>query len=244
MKKKFLATIASLALALTVVAPVSAATKPTGDASSDNIRNATNAVINETTKNSDNSSLKPSGVPGVEISYLLRDDKDNIYDNAIEPFVNQAVKNSLKGSGEGIKAENIDAIYYFDLTADEPGRITFKMKNAESGGYAAIYHYTGDYSDEDGLTAQYVKIKSGGRVTANFNSYSPVAIIATSNTSAQALVDTLYYTAGTDQSSGLSATIAGSENAPLLIGSCVLIVAIIIGTVAWKKKKGTTETAA
>ncbi len=243
MKKKFLVTIASLALALTVIAPVSAATKPTGDASSENVRSSTSAVISETTQNSDNSSLKPSGVPGINISYLLRDDKDNIYYNAVEPFVNQAVKNTLKGSGDGIKAENIDAIYYFDLTADEPGRITFKLKNAESGGYAAVFHYTGDYTDEDGMTAQYVKIKSGGRVTANFNSYSPVAIIATSNTSAQSLVDTLYYTAGTDQASGLSATIAGMENAPLLIGSCVVIVAVIIGTVAWKKKKGTTAAA-
>ena len=34
-----------------------------------------------------------------------------------------------------------------------------------------VLHYTGNASDEDGVTAKYCKISSAGKVTAHFNSF-------------------------------------------------------------------------
>ena len=77
--------------------------------------------------------------------------------------------------------------------------------------YAIVLHYTGNASDEDGITAQYVKITSAGKLTAHFNSFSPVAIIATDVSGAQTLANTYSHEMGSDTASVTSAATAGAS---------------------------------
>ena len=89
------------------------------------------------------------------------------------------------------------------MTADSAGDYTFKledsMADAMSGDcYAIVLHYTGNASDEDGVTAQFCKISAAGKVKAHFNSFSPISVIATNVTSAQKLVNTYNHSAGSN----------------------------------------------
>lgn len=86
-------------------------------------------------------------------------------DNGIKAAVKKFVENRAKilnGAGDVTKADaaNLKGIYYFDLKADQPGDVTFKLEDKVPGdamsgdAYAIVLHYTGNAADEDGITAQ------------------------------------------------------------------------------------------
>lgn len=242
MKKRLLALFAVMALSITMVMPVSAGVqepeKP-DEVNSSVIRQTTNQVIGQAENNANSSTMKVSGPSNVRAGVVYTTDSENLHENGIIPFVQECVKNSLdKDNSSKLYVRDLDAIYYFNLTADEPGQVTFKLDDAAvtPGGYAVVMHYTGNPQDQDCITAQYVKIGSGGRVTANFNSYGPVAIIATSTESAQKMVNSYYIAEGSDQAGMFYATVNGG-NTMILIISGIAVIAVIAGTVAWKKKK-------
>ena len=242
MKKKVFALLAVMALSLTMVMPVSAGMMDPGkqdDVDSSMIRQYTNQVIGQAENCGNASTMKVSGPSNVQASVVYSSDSDNIHENGITPFVRECVKNSLdKDNSSKLYIKDIDAIYYFNLTADEPGQVTFKLDDAfvTPGGYAVVMHYTGNPQDQDCITAQYVKIGSGGRVTANFNSYGPVAIIATSTESAQKMVNSYYIAEGSDQSGMFFATVNGG-NSTIIIISGIAVIAAVAGTLVYRKRK-------
>jgi hypothetical protein len=228
MKKRILSLVAALALAATVVAPVNAAsplldndkTKGTYtsealvklDKNSSKDKDAVDAIVgvlsNVKTANKD---LKPSGAADAKVNVVTGDAKDNLMDNGIKPVVKEFVKASRENkvsSGEKCGVDMLRGIHYFDLTASQTGDVTFKVDDSMNSDamngdcYAVITHYTGNAADEDGITAQYCKISSAGKVTAHFNSFSPVAIIVTTSESAQRLVNTYSHSAGSDAGTG------------------------------------------
>lgn len=172
------------------------------------ITSATKNMVTAVSANLKSTELKPSGAADVKVNVVSGAAKDNLLDNGVHPAVKKFVENrakALAGSPQAGKADasNIKGIYYFDLTASQPGDITFKLEDAltsvmSGDAFAIVLHYTGNAADEDGITAQYCKISSAGKVTAHFNSFSPVAIIATNVESAQTLVNTYSHDAGSD----------------------------------------------
>ncbi len=268
MKKRLLAMVAALSMAMVFVTPVCAAeinwnrinwdsTDWTDSSYWDDVdditeyqptsqdyRTVANSLINAKEANANSSKIRVSGPTNAQVGIVYSNDYDNLYDSGIYPTVYEFAKNSVNGivgkdNVSKAYGQDIDSIYYFNLKADEPGQVTFKLDSGSvtPGGYAIVLHYTGNPQDEDGVTAQYVKISNSGSVSAYYNSYGPVAIIATDVNSAQKLVNTYYLTAGTDQAMGLSATIAAGENMPVFILTGIAVVAVIAGTVVYKKKK-------
>jgi hypothetical protein len=242
MKKRILSLVAALALAATVVAPVQATTTltTTKDANggvsfisteiTDDGKDTVNSIVDKlsSTAKSANGDLKPSGAANAKANVVTGSAKDNLMDNGIKPAVKEFVKVSKKrqvdGKAEAGKCgvESLRQIYYFNLTADQPGDVTFKIDQDENGkaqdgdSYAIILHYTGNAADEDGITAQYCKISSAGKVTAHFNSYSPVGIIATTSHSAQELVNTYSHSAGSDAGNAAATTTTPAVTAPVV----------------------------
>lgn len=232
MKKRIMTLVAALALAATVVAPVNAA-KPSDTAgyssarlatenNSSNDKDAVDKITGAATNvKSANGDIKPAGVADAKVSVVTGNAKDNLMDNGIKPVVKEFVKASREDkvrSGEKCGVEMLRGIHYFDLTASQTGDVTFKVDDAMNQDaltgdcYAIITHYTGNAADEDGITAQYCKISSAGKVTAHFNSFSPVAIIVTTSESAQRLVNTYSHSAGSDagSASAVQTTPAGT----------------------------------
>ncbi len=158
-------------------------------------------------KEANSEKLNPTGVSNAKISLVVNDDFSDIMDKTIKPvmteFAKASIKLSVNGAKPGTSAEDVKAIYYGKLQADQPGDITFtieeKFSDAFTGNaYALVLHYTGKSSDDDGVTAQYAKISANGRVKAHFNSYSPFAILVTEEENLQMLVNTYYHSAGSD----------------------------------------------
>jgi hypothetical protein len=223
MKKRILSLVAALAVAATVVTPVHAGElKVLSSSVSDDSKQTVDTVTDTLTSKakSANSDLKPSGASNAKANVVTGNAKDNLMDNGIKPAVKEFVKVSKKRNdptspkAEAGKAgvESLRCIYYFDLTADQTGDVTFKIDQEENGdaldgdSYAIVLHYTGNAADDDGITAQYCKISSAGKVTAHFNSFSPVAIIVTTGTSAQQLVNTYSHSAGSDAGNAAATT--------------------------------------
>jgi hypothetical protein len=229
MKKRILSLVAALALAATVVAPINAAkatpAEKTGyNSSSLNDKVGAGEKKGETDKKivddlfgaasdvkSAQKDLKPSGAADAKVNVVTGDAKDSLIDNGVKPVIKEFVKATKEDkvrSGEKCGVDMLRGIHYFDLTASQTGDVTFKvddeMNNDAMNGdcYAVITHYTGNAADEDGITAQYCKISSAGKVTAHFNSFSPVAIIVTTSESAQRLVNTYSHSAGSDAGTG------------------------------------------
>ncbi len=173
------------------------------------VNSVTKTVIGNAQDGLDAGKIIMTGASGAKISVVAGDDKENIEENGITPAVKEFVKNYIKlVNGEDVKGKGTSAdiagIYYFTLKADEPGDITFKLQEEAlegmgDDGYCIVLHYTGKTEDEDGITAQYVKVTSAGKLTAHFNSYSPVAIIVTTLSSAQTLVNTYNHAIGSDE---------------------------------------------
>ena len=264
MKKRLFAVLAAMVLSMTTALPVFAESdinwnsidwsNPNYDAletndfspSGSDYRKAAEAIINQKENNANSSKIKVSGPANVSTTFVYSDEYDQIYDNGIYPTVYEFAKNSVntvagRDNASKAKGEDIDSIYYFNVKGDEPGEVTFRMSDGylTPGGYAIVLHYTGNPMDQDGVTAQYVKVSSGNTVKAYMSSYGPVAIIATSTDSAQKLVNTYYLTAGTDAQMGFAATIVSGENAPIFILTGAAILAVIAGTIVYKKKKAT-----
>jgi hypothetical protein len=222
MKKRILCLVAALAVAATVVTPVNAAggAMVTSSSITTDGKDKVDSTVDACTKDakSAQSDLKPSGAANAKVNVVTGNAKDNLMDNAVKPAVKEFVKVSKKrtvdGKPETGKAgvESLRCIYYFDLTADQTGDVTFKIDQEENGtaldgdSYAIVLHYTGNAADDDGVTAQYCKISSAGKVTAHFNSFSPVAIIATTEHSAQTLVNTYSHSAGSDAGNAAATT--------------------------------------
>lgn len=233
MKKRILSLVAALALAATVVAPVSAANTVCGkydsttllsygknDSSHD--KDAVDVIFgNATDVKTGQKDLKPSGAADAKINVVTGDAKDSLVDNGMKPLIKEFVKASREGkvaNGEKAGVENLRHAYMFDLTASQTGDVTFKCdadSDAMNGDcYAVVLHYTGNAADEDGVTAQYCKISSAGKVTAHFNSFSPVAIQVTNVESAQRLVNTYSHSAGSDAGTGSAAVATTATPAP------------------------------
>jgi hypothetical protein len=214
MKKRILCLVAALAVAAMVVTPANAAVKKYNSSEFEGTTANQNTKVNtivdgQTGVSSAQSDIKPSGAAGAKVSVVTGSAKDNLMDNGIKPCVKEFVKATEKGeAGKGkVGVSQLRGIFYFDLTADQTGDVTFKVDadgdaaqaDACNGDqYAIVLHYTGNAADEDGITAQYCKISAAGKVTAHFNSFSPVAIITTTSTSAQQLVNTYSHSAGSD----------------------------------------------
>lgn len=157
--------------------------------------------------------LKPSGVADVKVNVVAGSDRDNIIDNGVKPLIKEFVKASndrlANKSGSGSKAEMdaLEAVYYGNVSASQPGNVTFKIEDKidisaydRSGNdpYAIVLHYTGNAADEDGITSQYCKISSAGKVTAHFNTYGAFAIVVTRDPNAQRLANTYSHSVGSD----------------------------------------------
>jgi len=240
MKKRILSLVAALALAATVVVPVQAAAKnadgkpsdgkydssylqSVGKDDSSHDKDAVDWQFNTKSENmkSANSDLKPSGAANAKVNVVTGSAKDNLVDNGIKPVIKEFVKATRKGESGKCTVGMIQGIQYFDLTADAAGDVTFKIDdtlNAAMTGdnYAIVLHYTGNAADEDGITAQYCKISSAGKVTAHFNSFSPVAIISTTATSAQNLVNTYSHSAGSDAGNAAAVAQTPAVQAPVV----------------------------
>ena len=201
----------------------------------DKIKTATDAMLGAATNKLNADKLKPSGVADVKISVVSGDAKDNIMDNGIKPIVKKSVENRAKNLNGGSAGDQIDCadivgIYYFNLTASATGDVTFKMEDEvdATDGYAFVLHYTGISSDEDGITAQFVKVNGSGKVTAHFNSFSPVAIIATTCNSAQKLANSCSFNMGSDDpaSTALSSsatTVVGTTTGSTSVGTATTV---------------------
>jgi hypothetical protein len=241
MKKRIFTLVAALAIAATTVAPVQARTYSTSDlggyTSTELKKNkddgskdkaATDKIVDNLSAqvSSANGDLKPSGAANAKVNVVTGNAKDNIMDNGIKPAVKEFVKASRKGdAGNGkVGVESLRGIHYFDLTADQTGDVTFKVDVSDGfnsdaldgDSYAIVLHYTGNAADEDGTTAQYCKISSAGKVTAHFNSFSPVAIIVTTSHSAQQLVNTYSHSAGSDAGSASATTTTTTTATPVV----------------------------
>ncbi|MBQ7676859.1 MAG: hypothetical protein IJT32_01375 [Lachnospiraceae bacterium] len=156
----------------------------------------------------DASKLNPSG--GVTVSIVTGSDYDDVNDKLVKPIMTELVKQYLKknanGSKPGTTAEDVEAIYYGKLSGSQPADVTFKLQEEFSSAftgnsYALVLRYTGSSSDADGVTAQYAKISTQGKVQAHFNGYSPFAIFVTTEESLQQLVNTYYHGVGSDSAS-------------------------------------------
>ncbi len=184
MKKRILSLVAALALAATVVAPVNAEVKVDSKAaaqySSTTKITASTAQKVLDAKVFDTKDLKPAGQTNLKVGVVTGNAKDNI-------------KDAMKEAVTKMPENKVNSDTYFDLTGETTGKVTFKLTpgNSEFNGdtYAVVLHYTGNASDENGVTVQYAKIKSSGKIEANFNSFSPVGIIATNYERLQELVD-------------------------------------------------------
>jgi hypothetical protein len=239
MKKRILSLVAALALAATVVAPVQATTyvspnmtayytygadgKATGYVESE--KKVVDSVFDtHTNVKMSNSDLKPSGAANAKVNVVTGSAKDNLIDNGVKPAIKEFVKADKENKAGNGKAgiQSLRGISYFSLTADQPGDVTFKIdddyneKAMDGDSYAIVLHYTGNAADEDGITAQYCKISSAGKVTAHFNSYSPVAIMATTEHSAQTLVNTYSHSAGSDAGNAAATTTTPAVTAPVV----------------------------
>jgi len=241
MKKRILSLVAALALAATVVAPINAAkatpaAKTGYNSSSLNDKVGAGEQKGQTDKaivdalfgaasdvKSAQKDLKPSGAADAKVNVVTGDAKDSLIDNGVKPVIKEFVKATKEDkvrSGEKCGVDMLRGVHYFDLTASQTGDVTFKvddeMNNDAMNGdcYAVITHYTGNAADEDGITAQYCKISSAGKVTAHFNSFSPVAIIVTTSESAQRLVNTYSHSAGSDAGTGSAAVATTATPAP------------------------------
>jgi hypothetical protein len=179
-------------------------------------------VDTHTEVKSANSDLKPSGAANAKVNVVTGNAKDNLMDNGIKPCVKEFVKATEERKAGKANIGNIKGIHYFDLTADQTGDVTFKIdddmneKAMDGDSYAIVLHYTGNAADEDGITAQYCKISSAGKVTAHFNSFSPVSIIATNVHSAQTLVNTYSHSAGSDAGSASATTTTTTTATPVV----------------------------
>lgn len=156
----------------------------------------------------DASKLNPTG--GVSVQIVTGSDYDDVNDKIIKPIMNELVKAYLKknasGAKPGLTAEDVQAIYYGKLKGDQTGDVTFKIQEEFSDAftgscYALVLRYTGLSSDADGVTAQYAKISTQGKVQAHFNGYSAFAIFVTTEESLQQIVNTYYHGVGSDGAS-------------------------------------------
>jgi hypothetical protein len=188
------------------------------------LKEVTDFVVDRGIDQVDTGKVKVQLVDNGKVNVITGDAKDNLQDNGIKPFTREAVKARMEGktgAGKGkISDQEIVGIYEAQVTANSTGDVAFKVdldQNAEAlsgDAYAVVFHYTGNASDEDGITYQICKVTTGGKVTAHINSFSPIGIITTKSENAQKIANTYSKSIGSDGGDAATTTTTTGTTLP------------------------------